>query len=401
MRITAVGDIALTRTIGPRYESEGSSVIEKRLQERLSVSDLLIANIECPLTDRTQPAWQHFSTIKASQRSADLLTDIGVDVGSLANNHIWDYGSEGLKDTITALEERRIKWLGAGCSLQEARRPLKYRHEGLVFGFLAAAQPEVSAAGDKRGGASVLSDRWLKGAVKKLASEADVTIVLLHFGIEFFEYPTPRQIQLCRGLIDNGALLVLGHHPHVPQAFEHYRGGFIAYSLGNFIFDMSPGPHRFSRLGLVVEAELKGNRLDRVEILPVDTRSGFPVMLSQGALKEANNYLRVRNHVLSDSSLLHQKYYFACRDNLVVHMKALMNYGLRRMSFRRIVTWTQSQFWPQIMRLRIDFAKFLFSGKAAVFETQKKRPQVSSVTRLWLYFCRIVGKFGNLYSAII
>jgi poly-gamma-glutamate synthesis protein (capsule biosynthesis protein) len=395
MKITAVGDIALTRTVESRYEARGAAVIESGLRSRLAASELLIANIECPLTDNAKSAWEHFATIKASRKTADLLSDIGVKVGSLANNHISDYGSEGLRDTVAALEKRKIRWLGAGRNHEEALCPLVFRHNGVRVGMIAAAQPEVSAAGAHHGGAAVLSERRLKGAVKRLSARVDVTIVLLHFGIEFCEYPTPRQVDLCRSLVDRGALLVFGHHPHVPQAFEHYKGGFIAYSLGNFIFDMSAGPHRFSRLGLMVEAELKGKSLARVDIHPVDTRSGFPVLLNGKKLLEANRHLGELNRVLVDSRLLQEKYYFACRDNLIVHLKALFNYGVRRMNFRRILTWTQSQFWPQILELRIDLARFLFSGKAATFEVQKKRHRHNSVTRVWLFFCRVAGSLGN------
>lgn len=395
MKISAVGDVAMARKIQHEYAAHGKRVLPDKIIKKTRAADVVIANIECPLTDHSIPRWRHFPTLGANCRSAGLLSDLGVTVGSLANNHITDFGYQGLKDTIAVLEERNVRWLGAGANLKDAEKPLIQNVNGLTIGYLAAAQPEVSAAGRKQWGAAVLSDDRIKDAVKALAAKVDIVIALLHFGIEFADYPTPAQIRLCRSLIDLGAHLVLGHHPHVPQAYERYHNGFIAYSLGNFIFDMRPGPHRFSRLGLFVEAEFTDKKLTSVDVLPVNTISGFPVLLDGQLKKEAEAYLANLNSALKRPMLIEEKYYFACRDNLQTHLKALLHYGIKKMNMRRIATWMKVQFWPQIRSYRIDLVKYFITGMAWKFENEKYRANMTLQTKIWLMVCRISGVFGN------
>lgn len=395
MKIIAVGDIAMARKIQHEYAAYGDRVLPEGLKKYTKSADVFIANIECPITDHPFPRWRHFPTLGAKRKSAGLLGDIGVTVGSLANNHITDFGYQGLQETISALEERNIRWVGAGDNLDGSEKPLILNVKGITIGCLAAAQPEVSAAGRRQWGAAVLCEKRIIAQIKALSAQVDLVIALLHFGIEFADYPTPAQIRLCRSLVDSGAHLVLGHHPHVPQAYERYHNGFIAYSLGNFIFDMRPGPHRFSRLGLIVEAEFKGNRLESVDVLPVDSTSGFPKLLTEKQRKDADVYLSDLNAALEKQLLIEEKYYFACRDNLRTHIKALLNYGILKVNIRRIFTWLQVQFWPQIISYRIDLIKYFLTGAAWRFEKRKHRKKMDLQTKVWLLVCRICNWLGN------
>jgi len=396
MKLVAVGDVVLAGKVESAFSSVGADIIDPGLSRSLQSADIVIANIECPLTDQSAPQWDHFATMRGGTAGADLLGSLGVTVGALANNHIADYGVQGLQDTIGALESRGIRWLGAGLNLQEARKPLIFKCNGATVGLIAAAQPEISAAAKHRWGASVLSEQWLLQETASLAEQVDVLVVILHFGIEFADHPAPGQVRLCRSLIDRGAAMVIGHHPHVPQAFEWYQEGFIAYSLGNFIFDMAPGPHAFSRVGLILNAEFKGSRLVKVAMTPVDTSSGFPVPLNRADREKTDAYLDGLNLTLSDPERLAEQYYFASRENLAAHIKALFAYGLKRFNLKRIGTWLHAQTWPQIVALRLDLLRFIFSGEAYAFERRKPRTVVRTETRLLLWVCRIAGRLGRL-----
>ena len=360
----------------------------------LHEADLFLANLECPLTDSVTPAWNHFATLKGQREAGRVLGDLGVNIVSLANNHIGDYGRKGLEDTISVLEEHGIAWVGAGWSPDEASRPLIVEKDNRLIGILALAQPEISAAKNGKWGAGVLDDDVAIRKIKALSEEVDFTIACLHFGVEFFEYPTPHQVRLSRSLIDAGALLVIGHHPHVPQGYEYYKNGFIAYSLGNFIFDMGPGSHKFSRVGLLVQTDIEKGTISKNKIIPVDTRGSNPRLLEGQERREAEDYLRRISSVLRDEQELIKCYYFTCRDNFYMHICAFLYYGIRKANVRRIKDLFLAQFWPQLLELRVDLLRFLLSGDALNFERRKSPSSKCFMAYFWRGICVLFWIMG-------
>jgi poly-gamma-glutamate capsule biosynthesis protein CapA/YwtB (metallophosphatase superfamily) len=398
MKVTLCGDIALCGNAATLITKNQTDELAKDFQEIFKRSDLFIANIECPLTDSDEPAWKHFTTLKGPRQGGSVLHRLGVDIGSLANNHIADYGLAGLKDTIAALEEQGITPIGAGPTPKEATKPVIFKIHGVSVAIIALAQPEIAAAKRGKWGAGILNESVVIQQITELKRSADIIIVYPHFGVEWFNYPTPQQVKMCRTMIDAGAKLVIGHHPHVPQGFEHYNGGFIAYSLGNFIFDMAAGSRKFSRLGLVIEAEFDRNSLNRIDIIPVDTQGGNPRLVNGKEFEEANAYLRDLCIVLDDERELIRHYYETCRDNFKIHLNAFIYYGLKQAKMRRTWDLIVSQFWPQIFRLRIDLIRFLLTGEALMIE-QQELPNASSVeANIWLWICRISRIIGFGWS---
>lgn len=400
MRLAICGDIALwgkpeKMILGGRSNELASESIRTFLN-----ADLAIGNIECPLTDEKKPSW-HFTTLKASKAAGKFLKELGISVGSLANNHIADYGKQGLADTIDVLEDQGILWTGAGWSLEEARKPLIVEREGLRLGILALGQPEITVASRLGWGAGVLEDEYALARMASLSREVDIAIAYLHYGIEFSEYPTPHQVRLSHGLVDVGAKLVIGHHPHVPQGYEHYKDGFIAYSIGNFIFDMTDGPHKFSRLGLLVKADFEKKILKNVEIVPVDSRGGITKLLTADQKIEAEQYLKNLSEVLVDSKKLEEPYYFTCRNNFEMYVKAFF-YNLFK---KGNLCWVrdliiQQLFLPQLFELRKDLVRFLLSGKALEFENSRKIKPVGLESEIWRWICRISFYLGLLFRPI-
>lgn len=391
LSIVACGDIALCKGVERMILGGNPDQLAKDFRARLKRADLLVANIECPLTDSETPHWDYFPTLKANRNCGRVLRDLGVDVASLANNHIADYGTKGLRDTISLLEELNIGWLGAGWSPEEASRPLIIEKANHRVGILALAQPQISAPKKGWWGAGVLEHHSAITKMEELSKDVDVALAYLHFGVEFSEYPTPHQVRLSRSLIDAGATMVLGHHSHVPQGYEYYKDGFIAYSLGNFIFDMPGGSHKFSRLGLLVQADIENGYLANVEIVPVETREGCPKLLDEEDRSEAEEYLRRLSVVLKkvDDSALQRQFYFTCRDNLYMHVRALIGYGILGKNLRWIVDWFLKQFRPHIFPLRIDLIRFLVSGHAFEFERTKGHAPKLSTIFVWRKLCTL------------
>ena len=387
MKIIACGDIALCNNVEKKILQNGSASMLPEFRDKFQKADLFLANIEVPITDTEKPAWSHFRTLKACRKTGKFIGDIGVDVASLANNHIADYGREGLADTMAVLEEQKIIWLGAGWDPEEARRPLVIEKGGYRIGILALAQPEISAAWKGKWGAGVLEDEYAIKTIREMKEQTDFCICYLHFGVEFCNYPTPHQVRLSRKLIDEGALLVIGHHPHVPQGYEYYKNGFIAYSLGNFLFDLQLGSHKFASLGILIEADIQNGELEHVKIIPVDTRNGETGLLEADQKKEAKEFLKNLSKPLSDQKQLDRRYYFTCRDNLQIHLQAFWRLIIKQGNFKRLPTWVDSQFWPQIRELRTDLLRFVITGKALRIEKDKGPPAEGMLSIIWRLIC--------------
>ena len=394
MRLCAFGDIVLHDGLKPASGKQYLASLKQEIERSSGRPDLVLANLEAPLTESNKPRWSHLPAKKAPPALAGVLSDLPVDFVTLANNHISDYDRRGLADTIRLVDGLGIKWAGAGWNAEQARAPILFEKAGLRIGILALAQPELSAAWEGSWGAGVLDERYAIAAMKQLSAQVDVAIAYLHFGVEFFGYPTPRQIKMSRSLIDAGAKLVLGHHPHVAQGFEWYKNGFIAYSLGNFIFPMKLRGHEHIGVGLMVDIEVDREKVREVRVVPMETRGGLPRVLAGDERREAEDYLAAISEPIADASAMEPIYYRICRDNFSIHMNALIKYGILKMKPERIASWLHFQSWPQIRQLRKDLAGFLFSGRA--WDIEKKAPFSHGTTVfVWRLVC-IAAKCAGL-----
>ena len=277
----ATGDVMLGRTVGEAIAANGTEFPLDLVRDTLSEADLAVVNLEMALTERGTPAPKDF-VFRAPMSYADALTRAGVDLAVLANNHAMDYGAEGLADTIAALNERAIPYVGAGMNAAEAYAPLVIEKNGLRLAFVAfTAFPNDSISGfDARSieagpdspGVAWLTTESLVAGIEAARQVGDIVIVAFHTGWEYQDAPNADQVFWSRLAIDSGASLVIGHHPHVLQGLELYSGGAIAYSLGNFVFDrdefdlaaIGSGPQPTA----VLEATLTGAGLQDARLLP-------------------------------------------------------------------------------------------------------------------------------------
>jgi poly-gamma-glutamate capsule biosynthesis protein CapA/YwtB (metallophosphatase superfamily) len=204
----------------------------------LREADLAMVNLECPVTTRGKPSRKPF-TFRMHPRFLPALTDAGIDIVNIANNHIHDFGDIGLFDTISYLDSVGVKHVGAGRNRKAAHTPVLTDVNGRHFAFLGYyGGGEAPRATPKRPGVAA---RDLNQIANDIASirrvNADAYIVInLHWGVEKATRPDADQIAFAHAIIDAGADAIIGHHPHVLQGIEIYRGKPIAYSLGNFVF---------------------------------------------------------------------------------------------------------------------------------------------------------------------
>lgn len=155
---------------------------------------------------------------------------------SLANNHIMDFGEEGLMATLAASKAKNMLVVGAGSNEEEARKHVLVHANGLTIGIIACCERQFGSAGISHAGVAVLGP-WIYPLVKEIKKKADLCVVSCHLGSELCPVPSPYQQDLYRSFIDAGADVIYGHHSHVPQGYEQYKNGIIFYGLGNFLVD--------------------------------------------------------------------------------------------------------------------------------------------------------------------
>ena len=279
--IAAVGDVVLDRDMIPMMEQDGAGSPFAHVAALLQDADLTVANLEAPFTERGAPADKTY-TFRVPPRFARGLVEAGIDVVSLGNNHAADYGTEGLVDTLATLTDLGIAYTGAGDDDASARRPALVTVRGLTLAFLSYTDVDGSAfAGPDTPGVAFADPTTIAADVAAARGGADAVIVMLHFGIEYTDAPQPAQQTLARAAIDAGALLVLGHHPHTLQGWERYGGGVIAYSLGNFVFDLDDVDRaqlgeRAAQTAVLYVTLTAGEVLDvRAEPVTIDAADGY------------------------------------------------------------------------------------------------------------------------------
>ncbi len=258
------GDIMLSRSVGAKLRASGDFRFPfSRIASTTRAADIAFANLESPISDRGADQGSIYS-FRAEPRTVEGLLYAGFDVLSLANNHMLDWGPDALSQTVDLLHAVGIRTAGAGNDEEEANAPAIFDLNGTKIGFLAYTTllPESFEARGEAPGISRSERTFMESAVRALKNSADLLVVSLHWGNEYESVSNEPQRLLGHALIDAGADLVVGHHPHVAQEVERYHNGWIAYSLGNFVFDQNFSKETMQ--GLLLRAEVNDGRIKKV-----------------------------------------------------------------------------------------------------------------------------------------
>jgi poly-gamma-glutamate synthesis protein (capsule biosynthesis protein) len=270
--IAAVGDLMLGNRTGPFLKEFGPDYPFVDVRPVLGKADIVVGNLESPLSTRGKAVENKKFTLRAGPLAAKALKQGGFRVVTLANNHMMDFGPLALQDTLATLDENEILYAGAGMDLDDARSPAILKIKGKTVAFLAYSLtfPLDFFASAKRPGTAPGYAEFVKADIEKVRPAADLVVVSFHWGAELMTAAKDYQIALGRQAIDWGADLVLGAHPHVLQELELYKGRFIAYSLGNFVFGSESNRTNTSMILLLT---FKGKSLVRVEAVPLDVNN--------------------------------------------------------------------------------------------------------------------------------
>lgn len=272
LTIAAVGDLMLGNRTEPFLKEFGPDYPFDDVKTVLGKADIVVGNLESPISTRGTAVQNKKFTLRAGKIALQTLTAGGIRVVTLANNHTMDFGPLALQDTLSGLDENGILYTGAGMDLDDARAPALLKIKGKTLAFLSYSLtfPLEFFASANRPGTAPGYKEYVKADIEKVRPFADIVVVSFHWSAELLTAAKDYQIALGRQSIDWGADLVLGHHPHVLQELELYKGRLIAYSLGNFIFGSESNRTNSSMILLLT---FKGKSLARVEAVPLDVNN--------------------------------------------------------------------------------------------------------------------------------
>lgn len=261
-----------------------------------------IFNLEVPLTDTCQPIQKYGPHLVAPTAVTKGLQLMGVDLLTLANNHIMDQGILGLTSTIQELKNANISYVGVGQNQTEAQKAFFFYTNNKRYGVYACAEHEFSIVDNKQPGANPFDPLESLDHVKKMKTQCDYVIVLYHGGKEYYRYPSPNLQKVCRKLVEKGADLVVCQHSHCIGCKEEYLNGTIVYGQGNFLFNKKS--NEFWNTGIIVSI----NDIGEITYIPF-TKQEHGIRLAQE--REASEIIEAfekRSKEIKEPNFIDEKY---------------------------------------------------------------------------------------------
>ena len=255
--------------VEPLLKVDAAKEIFGDFYDIIQSSDLSITNLECPLTLSNCCINKIGPNLKSHPEIALLLKTAGFNMVTLANNHIYDFGQQGLLDTIETLKNSSISYLGAGLCLQEAKKTSFIEIKDIKLGIVNFAENEFCCADEEHGGANPMDLIENVYQIQEARKNSDHVLVIIHGGNEYYPYPNPNLQKQYRFYAENGASVVISHHTHCIGGYEHFNNVPIFYSLGNFFF---PSPNNKSECwhtGYAISLTISKDKLS-FELLPFE-----------------------------------------------------------------------------------------------------------------------------------
>lgn len=301
-RLAAIGDVMLARKTQREIDQFGIQYAFGNVAERLSSADLTFCNLEAPLGDTGVAIPGKVIWLRGRPEFIQCLEHAGIDVVSVCNNHILDYDSPCMLQTLDLLEGAGMTYVGGGRNVDDARTVRVVEVAGTKVAFIGYTEFASSwlfwdyghrrtfLASDTEPGCNPLDMAIIEEDIARAKELADLVCVSFHWGTEDVRYPTPFDPfnpqdfeAIAHRVVDLGASVVLGHHPHIVQGFEVYRGAVIAYSLGNFVNDQAR-PHQ--KEGTILELQLGPEGVLSARVTPVWIESTAPDFMTGQQLQE-------------------------------------------------------------------------------------------------------------------
>ena len=245
--ISFVGDVSLADNwyIMPKYDERGKGIygiLSEDVVNIMTSTDIMVANNEFTISDRGTPMPGKYYTFRGSPTRLKIYDEMGVDLVTIANNHVYDFGSDAFSDMLSSLKEHNLPYIGAGNNIEEAMKPYYFIINGYKIAFVNATRAEKNImtpeATETEGGVFRCYDPTnFSNVIKETKKNSDYVVALIHYGREDSHELEDVQIESSKQYIDSGADIIIGSHAHVLQGMEFYKDKLIVYNLGDFIFN--------------------------------------------------------------------------------------------------------------------------------------------------------------------
>ncbi len=262
---------------------EITEALDEDIRTAMQEADITMINNEFPYSDRGTPTPGKKYTFRADPSTVRYLTELGVDIVGLANNHAYDHGKDALLDTFDTLDEAGIKYVGAGHDIAEAMTPEYIEAGGMTIAFTAATQIERSLPPDTKeatetdpGVLRTLDPEKYLQVIKEADENADFTIAFVHWGTENEHMYEASQKELAEKFAEAGADLIIGTHPHVLQGFGYVGDVPVIYSTGNFWFNSK------TLDSCMIEATVNEGELEELRFIPCVQKGCYTSMKHMG-----------------------------------------------------------------------------------------------------------------------
>ena len=274
-------------------ENDINQAFDQGLLEQMRNADIFMINNEFTFTSRGTPTVNKKFTFRANPGNVSMYEEMGVDIVSVANNHIYDYGEVSLLDTLDTLEQAEIPYVGAGRNLQEAMTPVYYIANGMKIAFVSATQIERNsvpdtkeATQDSAGVLRCMNPHNLLLTIEEAKKNSDYVILYIHWGTESQEAIDWLQEQQAPIYAQAGVDLIIGDHPHCLQKMDSVEGVPVIYSLGNFWFNSR------TQNSCVVKVTLRAGEMESFQFIPCRQSDCRTALLTGQEKTEVLDYMR-------------------------------------------------------------------------------------------------------------
>lgn len=336
--LLVAGDFCPQYRVAGLFEKKDFETVLGGVKAITMQADYSIVNFECPITYGNEKAINKLGpNLRCSQSGIDALKWAGFNCVTLANNHFYDYGDEGVKNTIEVCDQNLIDYVGGGIDIEKASAILFKEIDGKTLAIINCCEHEFSVATETKGGSNPLNPIQQFYKIQEARKKVDFVLIIVHGGHEHFQLPSPRMQEIYRFFIDAGADAVVNHHQHCFSGYEVYKGKPIIYGLGNLCFDEKDNIGGLWNQGYMVKlffADVVG-----FEIFPYNQCSKEPIVSILPA-EAYDEKIKELNSIIQDKELLTNRvrdYYKSCHIQVSYIFEPIFNRIYNSLRYRGIL----------------------------------------------------------------
>lgn len=328
-KIVIVGDLFPVPSNFSRFsEGDVSYLFGDRICQLFREADYRICNLEGALTDESERCEKTGPVVCAPTKTINAIRNLGIDCCALANNHITDAGHQGVIDTMQVLNQAGIRYLGAGEDICSIRKSIRFMLGKRIIGLYNVGETMYNAPTKTKAGANLYDEYLVCHELEALKQQCNYLIVIYHGGAEKFRFPSPQTRKRFHRMVDSGADMILSQHTHCVGSEEYYKGAYLLYGQGNFLFRSFN--NEFTDTGLIVEVEF----CDEKPIIKKYLVNAVGDTVRYDDSQDFSDFDR-RSSQLMDEEFLAEQYRYYCLQELPAYLRAYKSRFWGRRLLRR------------------------------------------------------------------